>query len=124
MSTATSALERAHFLLRQDMYGYLDAVEMLTDETTVEDEDILVVAREHLPRLIPAVRGTLSRHRPDAFGHRLGCPPGWANGQYTRAVGRAQWWSRSTVSWSSPKPSTRAWSPPTISQIVADDGGA
>jgi hypothetical protein len=72
--------------LQQDMYEYLDAVETFTDQANTSDDEILVVAREHLPRLISAVRGTLMRHTSDAFGHCLGCPPEWSNGSYTRAV--------------------------------------
>jgi hypothetical protein len=86
MAVAQSALERAHHLLQQDMYLYLDTLEMLTDESNVDDEDILAIAREHLPHLIDAVRGALGKHQADTFGHCLGCPPAWTNGQYTRTV--------------------------------------
>jgi hypothetical protein len=73
-------------LLRQDMLGYIDAVEMFTDEENVSDEDVLTMAREHTPRLISAIRGALRNHQPDIFGLCLGCGPSWTGEGFVRAA--------------------------------------
>ncbi|NUT48586.1 MAG: hypothetical protein HOV94_14955 [Saccharothrix sp.] len=71
----SDALARAFHLLDQDMLGYLDAVEQLTDEHESDDATVLAVARTEVPRLIAALRGTLGAHQPDAVGRCLGCAP-------------------------------------------------
>jgi hypothetical protein len=72
----TSALERAAFLLREDMLGYIDAVEQVTHESNTDsDEEILVAAREHLPRLVAALRGAIGKHQADPTGLCVSCAP-------------------------------------------------
>ncbi|GAA1335826.1 hypothetical protein [Saccharothrix algeriensis] len=87
MTAITAALARAHHLLRQDMLGYLDAVERLTSEYEVEDDTVLTVARTEVPRLIAALRATVCDHRADHHGLCLGCPPTWVDGR----LGRETW---------------------------------
>ena len=71
------ALARAHFLLNQDMLGYLDTIELLTNEDDTDDETVLAVARTEVPRLIAALRGTLSNHKADGSGQCLDCHDTW-----------------------------------------------
>jgi hypothetical protein len=71
------ALARAHHLLNQDMLGYLDTVELLTNEDDTDDETVLAVARTEVPRLIAALRGTLSAHKADGSGLCLSCRTTW-----------------------------------------------
>ncbi|KOX33272.1 hypothetical protein ADK67_06990 [Saccharothrix sp. NRRL B-16348] len=80
----SDALARAFHLLDQDMLGYLDTVERLTDERESDDETVRAVARTEVPRLIAALRGTLTNHQADAFGLCLGCAPTWLDGRFTR----------------------------------------
>jgi hypothetical protein len=80
----SDALARAFHLLDQDMLGYLDEVERLTDDHESDVATVLAVARTEVPRLIAALRGTLGDHRPDASGLCLGCAPTWIGGHYTR----------------------------------------
>ncbi|WP_033437754.1 hypothetical protein [Saccharothrix sp. NRRL B-16314] len=79
----SDALSRAFSLLDQDMLGYLDAVEELTDAHEA-DETVLAVARTEVPRLIAALRGTLGNHQADILGLCLGCAPTWTDGRFTR----------------------------------------
>lgn len=69
------ALARAFHLLDQDMLGYLDAVELLTDERESDEATVLAVARTEVPRLIAALRGTLGDHQPGPDGRCRGCAP-------------------------------------------------
>ncbi|WP_433263736.1 hypothetical protein ACQPZF_33065 [Actinosynnema sp. CS-041913] len=87
MTTINDALARAHHLLQQDMLGYLDTVEHLTSEYDTDDDTILTVARTEVPRLIAALRGTVTGHKPDLHGLCLGCPPTWVDGR----LGREAW---------------------------------
>jgi hypothetical protein len=80
----SDALSRAFSLLDQDMLGYLDAVEQLTDEHQTDDDTVLAVARTEVPRLIAALRGTLGNHQADILGLCLGCAPTWIDGRFTR----------------------------------------
>lgn len=80
----SDALSRAHHLLNQDMLGYLDTVELLTNDHDTDDDTVLAVARTEVPRLIAALRGTLGNHMADVFGLCLGCAPTWADGRFTR----------------------------------------
>lgn len=80
----SDALARAYHLLDQDMLGYLDTVELLTNEHESDDDTVLAVARTEVPRLIAALRGTVSNHKADVFGLCLGCAPIWIDGRYTR----------------------------------------
>lgn len=73
----SAALARAHHLLTQDMLGYLDTVELLTNDQDTDDDTVLAVARTEVPRLIAALRGTVSGHRADASGHCTGCRTAW-----------------------------------------------
>lgn len=78
VSDMTTALERAYFLLREDMYEYLDAVEEYTDETNfADDETILLVARAHLPHLISIARCALRNHVRDDSGICKSCSAAW-----------------------------------------------
>jgi hypothetical protein len=80
----SEAQARAFFLLDQDMLGYLDAVEQLTDERESDERTVLAVARTQVPRLIAALRGTLGNHQADDLGLCLGCAPTWLDGRFTR----------------------------------------
>ncbi|WP_461121934.1 hypothetical protein [Saccharothrix stipae] len=73
----SDALARAHHLLNQDMLGYLDTVELLTTEHDTDDDTVLAVARTEVPRLIAALRGTLTTHKADAAGRCPGCHTTW-----------------------------------------------
>jgi hypothetical protein len=86
MAAATTPLERAFYLLHQDLLGYLDAVEELTDDANADDEEILAVAREHVPNLIGALRGVICKHRADVRGLCLGCAPTWTGQGFVREL--------------------------------------
>ena len=73
----SAALARAHHLLTQDMLGYLDTVELLTTEHDTDDETVLAVARTEVPRLVAALRATLTTHKADAAGQCLTCCTAW-----------------------------------------------
>ncbi|WP_367136699.1 hypothetical protein [Saccharothrix sp. HUAS TT1] len=45
----SGALARAHHLLNQDMLGYLDTVELLTNDQDTDDDTVLAVARTPWP---------------------------------------------------------------------------
>ncbi|ONI88478.1 hypothetical protein ALI22I_19190 [Saccharothrix sp. ALI-22-I] len=64
----SDALSRAFHLLDQDMLGYLDTVELLTNEHESDEQTVLAVARTEVPRLVAALRGTLINHSADVFG--------------------------------------------------------
>ncbi|MEV0681337.1 hypothetical protein AB0I60_32940 [Actinosynnema sp. NPDC050436] len=87
MTTINAALAHALHLLRQDMLGYLDAVEFLTSEDDTDDDTVLAVARTEVPRLVAALRGTVTAHRADHHGLCLGCPATWIDGR----LGREAW---------------------------------
>ncbi|MFJ6672568.1 hypothetical protein ACIQMJ_15785 [Actinosynnema sp. NPDC091369] len=73
----SAALARAHHLLNQDMLGYLDTVELLTNEHDTDDETVLAVARTEVPRLVAALRATLATHKADASGDCPACRTAW-----------------------------------------------
>ncbi|XVS63046.1 hypothetical protein ACQPYE_33030 [Actinosynnema sp. CA-299493] len=73
----SAALARAHHLLNQDMLGYLDTVELLTDEHDTDDETVRAVARTEVPRLVAALRATLATHKADASGQCPTCRTAW-----------------------------------------------
>ncbi|PSL58028.1 hypothetical protein B0I31_101243 [Saccharothrix carnea] len=73
----SAALARAHHLLNQDMLGYLDTVELLTNDQDTDENTVLAVARTEVPRLIAALRGTLSAHKVDGSGLCLSCRSTW-----------------------------------------------
>jgi hypothetical protein len=66
------------------MLRYIDAVEELTNKANADDEEILVVAREHVPNLISAIRGVIGNHQADVFGLCLGCGPNWSGDRFVR----------------------------------------
>lgn len=45
----SAALARAHHLLNQDMLGYLDTVELLTNDQDTDENTVLAVARAEVP---------------------------------------------------------------------------
>lgn len=59
------------------MLGYLDIVELLTNEDDTDDDTVLAVARTEVPRLIAALRGTLGDHKADTDGLCRGCGSTW-----------------------------------------------
>ncbi|MFE9750883.1 hypothetical protein ACFYOT_38755 [Saccharothrix saharensis] len=73
----SAALARAHHLLNQDMLGYLDTVELLTNEHDTDDETVLAVARTEVPRLVAALRATVATHKADASGQCPACRTTW-----------------------------------------------
>ncbi|MFI9009696.1 hypothetical protein ACIGNX_20940 [Actinosynnema sp. NPDC053489] len=73
----SAALARAHHLLTQDMLGYLDTVELLTNDQDTDEDTVLAVARAEVPRLIAALRGTISTHRADTSGLCPACRTTW-----------------------------------------------
>ncbi|TQM83562.1 hypothetical protein FHX81_5988 [Saccharothrix saharensis] len=73
----SAALARAHHLLNQEMLGYLDTVELLTNEHDTDDETVLAVARAEVPRLVAALRATVATHKADPSGDCPACHTTW-----------------------------------------------
>ncbi|HWE88175.1 MAG TPA: hypothetical protein VG317_01775 [Pseudonocardiaceae bacterium] len=69
-------MDRALYLLRQEIYNYLDTAEHFSDLDPWKDEDAALI-RELVPTLTSIIRGVVAMHRHDESRKCTACDQPW-----------------------------------------------